>query len=298
MSSKTFLCSSLLALLFSAPNAFAKPVDLEDDEAAETPAEGAPDAADPAVPADADPEKDASDVPKGAAADEEALPEESNDEGQFLIGARYRLLITPKFLINWFGVEGGTDIVLHGIGPEFGYSHKNFEIFFSPWYADYGMAATPFRMPNDPPNTFDMFTSHLKVMYLDVDLAWKQKMTNEIDWHVGAGLGIGIVFDNLIRNETYWRNGVVTGDPYTGLGECSAPGFASNGLPITAAETASGGCPVGGNYGNEPGVWPVYPWVNFQTGLRWQPHRHFVGRLDIGLGSSGFWFGLGADYGI
>jgi hypothetical protein len=32
--------------------------------------------------------------------------------------------------------------------------------------------------------------------------------------------------------------------------------------------------------------------------LRWSPHRNFIGRLDLGAGSSGFWFGIGADYGI
>ena len=35
-----------------------------------------------------------------------------------------------------------------------------------------------------------------------------------------------------------------------------------------------------------------------QTGLRYKPHKKFVGRLDLGLGLSGFFLGVGADYGI
>jgi hypothetical protein len=33
-------------------------------------------------------------------------------------------------------------------------------------------------------------------------------------------------------------------------------------------------------------------------GVRYQPIKQFIGRLDLGVGSSGFWLGLGADYGI
>jgi len=42
----------------------------------------------------------------------------------------------------------------------------------------------------------------------------------------------------------------------------------------------------------------LFPWLVVQTGLRYKPHRNFVGRLDLGFGTSGFFFGLGADYGL
>ena len=42
----------------------------------------------------------------------------------------------------------------------------------------------------------------------------------------------------------------------------------------------------------------IFPWLVLQTGLRYKPHRNFVARLDAGFGTSGFFLGLGADYGL
>jgi hypothetical protein len=42
----------------------------------------------------------------------------------------------------------------------------------------------------------------------------------------------------------------------------------------------------------------VFPWLALQTGIRYKPHRNFAARLDLGVGTSGFFFGLGADYGL
>ena len=42
----------------------------------------------------------------------------------------------------------------------------------------------------------------------------------------------------------------------------------------------------------------LFPWFVLQTGLRYKPHRNFAARLDAGFGTSGFFLGLGADYGL
>ena len=39
----------------------------------------------------------------------------------------------------------------------------------------------------------------------------------------------------------------------------------------------------------------VFPWLAVQTGLRYKPHRNVVFRLDLGVGTSAFFFGLGAE---
>lgn len=209
------------------------------------------------------------------------------EEPQFLLGARYRMLIIPKFLVNWFGVEGATDVITHGVGPEFGFNHPDFEILLSAWFADYGMAETPFKGPNDGPEAWELVTSRLKQVYISSDFLWKNHLNDDWDIHIGAGAGVGIVFGDLDRWEAQWTNGAsVTnpGDPYTDLGRC--PGG-----------TGSAECPFDGNYGTgEP--WPVYPWLTFQTGVRYSPVKEFVARLDLGAGSSGFWLGLGVDYGL
>jgi hypothetical protein len=42
----------------------------------------------------------------------------------------------------------------------------------------------------------------------------------------------------------------------------------------------------------------LFPWFVLQTGLRYKPHRNFAMRFDAGFGTSGFFLGLGADYGL
>ena len=53
--------------------------------------------------------------------------------------------------------------------------------------------------------------------------------------------------------------------------------------------------PSWANGGSKP---IVFPWLALQTGFRFKPTKQFVARLDSGFGTSGFFFGLGADYGL
>src|SRR6187551_1492256 len=80
------------------------------------PAAAAPAAADGA-PADSatQPDKDS-----GLVADAEAggSPVELPGKTYLFVGARYRAIIVPQFMINMFG-DGGTTVLVHGFGPEF-----------------------------------------------------------------------------------------------------------------------------------------------------------------------------------
>ncbi len=217
---------------------------------------------------------------------EELAEEVKTEPAKFLLGARYRIMVVPQFLINAFGVEGGRTIVLHGGGPEFGFSQEKFEILLSAWFAGYALEPTPFKAPSDPPDAFEIVQSNLSAAYISGDFLWKQKLVEKLDFHIGVGAGVGIVFGDLYRNEAYFPD-PNNRDPYTGLAYCTAPGVPSP------------QCPLGEYMANGPSeFWPVYPWLTFQTGLRYEVSREFITRLDLGAGSSGFWFGLGADYGL
>jgi hypothetical protein len=295
----------VLALLLTLP---AGAVDLGEDEA-EGESAVEEDGSDEA-PADeseddglGEPESDAS----AAAAEEGAKAEDAELPPKFLIGARYRILVVPQFLINAFGVEGGRTVVVHGGGPEFAFSQKDFEIILSPWFAGYSLERTPFKGPSDGENAWEFIQSQLSMAYITGDFMWKTHLSKQLDFQIGAGAGIGIVFGNFSRTDAYWSNDGVTmaapmptnGDPYntnTAAGAVLVP-CAGPGNPADPNIPPTGQCPFGGQYGPAE-AWPVYPWLTFQTGLRYSPVRNFIGRLDIGVGSSGFWFGLGADYGI
>lgn len=273
-------------------------VDLDEDEGSDAADEGSLEeevAEDEGDGLDDPMDEGATSEDEGAAAStEEVLPP------KFLIGARYRILVVPQFLINAFGVQGGRTVVVHGGGPEFAFAQKDFEIILSPWFAGYSLESTPFKGPNDPPNAWELVQSSLAMAYITGDFLWKTHISKQVDFHIGAGAGVGIVFGSLSRYEAYWAGDnnmpVAPGiDPYNtvpsnanpALVRCTAPGNPGNGF---------GYCPPG-DYGTGT-PWPVYPWLTFQTGLRWSPHRNFIGRLDLGAGSSGFWLGIGADYGI
>ncbi len=220
---------------------------------------------------------------------------------QLLIGARYRAMVIPKSLINMFGVDGGRSIFRHGVGGElggyFGKTADGFMVLGSVWWLGYGLKPTPFKGKNDDDSAWEVIESKMGALYLTVDAMWDHKIIDRLSFNVGAGFGVGIVTGKLYRNEAY-RD---PNDPsaeflpdskkgWPGLSRCQ-------GEFDGAAGAFAGDCPQGGNYG-EADRWPVYPWINFQLGLRYQPIDEFVGRFDMGLGSSGIWFGLGADYSL
>jgi opacity protein-like surface antigen len=221
---------------------------------------------------------------------------------QLLMGVRYRALITPKFLINMFGVDGGRTVLVHGVGPEiggyFGKTADGFMVLFSPWYAGYGLDETPFKGKKDDDSAWEIIESRMKIWYLTVDAMWDHKIIDRVSVNVGIGAGLGLVTGKLYRNEAYQTPAGMDPDvssdkDWPDLNYCDAPDASGNPDPIGGAEQ----CPADGDYGSAD-RWPVYPWLNFQTGLRYQPVDEFVGRLDIGIGSSGFWIGLGADYSL
>ncbi len=235
-------------------------------------------------------EKDADELPTTA----EETPEEEHRTGdtQLLIGARYRLMITPKFLINMFGVDGGRTVVLNSVGGEFGgYWGKNgngVTVMGAVSYAGYGMEPTPFKGKNDGDGAWEIIESKLGMVYLTVDAMWDYRIIDKLSLSVGLGAGIGIVTGTLYRNEAYVNNtnpDIPADKDWPNLSYCGA---ANPAIPGDQ-------CPAGGEYG-EADAWPVYPWLNAQVGLRYQPIDEFVGRFEMGLGSSGFWLGIGADY--
>jgi len=290
-----------LALLLTVP---AGAVDLDEDE--DAPAEEGEPEEGLAEEGEDDGLGEAEEEPATGAEEGEAKPGEELLPPKFLIGARYRVMVVPQFLINAFGVEGGRTVVVHGGGPEFAFSQKDFEIILSPWFAGYSLEKTPFKGPNDGENAWEYIESYLSMAYITGDFLWKTHLSKTLDFQIGAGAGIGIVFGNFYRNDAYWSSDGTTliapppnGDPYN-TNPAAGPVLAACTNAGQPLDPFSGQCPPGGQYNaNGPAAaWPVYPWLTFQTGLRYSPVRDSYRRLDIGIGSSGFWFGLGADYGI
>ncbi len=293
--SSSFLALSVLALAGSMPRP-ALAQDSESEEPAATPGE----------------KKDAEDeapAPKKKGKKEESTPPASAGESSaaeepgrtyYFVGARYRGIIIPKFVMNFFG-EGGRTVYVNSFGPEVGIRKDGFEYNLSIWYAAYSMKMTPFKASNDPVDAWQLVWSSVKILYFTSDFLWSHEFSPEFALNYGLGAGIGFVFGPLHRNQAYPPTNGASPENFV---RCNGPlnpdTRASNGTPYcddnpdhnqygTYTE------PSWANGGSKP---VVFPWLVLQTGLRFKPHRNFAARLDLGLGTSGFFFGLGADYGI
>lgn len=267
--------------------------------------ESAEEGGDPS-PVDLEEEGELEGAPEAGPAPEEATPLDKGEQGgegkkkgnvQLLIGARYRALVLPKGLINLFGVDGGRTVFRNGVGGEvggyFGKSADGFLVMGSIWWLGYGLKPTAFKGKNDDDTAWEIIESTMGALYFTVDTMWDHKIAAGLSFNVGAGFGLGVVTGKLYRNEAYVNNynpDLPADNGWPNLSYCRTPA----GLP---GPNGTVECPDGGNYGQSD-RWPVYPWINFQVGLRYQPVDWFVGRFDMGIGSSGIWFGLGADYSL
>jgi hypothetical protein len=300
-SSGTLLASTMPAAAApKAESAPAKAASSADPKADATPPAKADDSAD--KPADAEPATADGDSAKSATkdsalvADAEAggSPVELPGQTYYGVGLRYRAVIVPKFMENLFG-DGGRTVVANGFGPEFTIRKNAFEYGFSAWYASYAMDPTPFKSKTDAADAWELVESQIKILYLTADFLWSHDLAPEFAFNYGVGAGFGFVWGDLKRTQAYPGAGA---NDSTGAGylPCSAPGNPRADF-CGSDNNHYGGYsePSWANGGSKP---VVFPWLVLQTGLRYKPHRNFIARLDAGFGTSGFFLGLGADYGL
>lgn len=284
------VCSSLAWAADPAPAAEATDAAPTAATAATQPAAESPDAKEDVANATA-PDKDSALV---ADAEQGSSPVELPGKTYVFVGARYRAIILPKFMMNLFG-DGGKTVVAHGFGPELAIRKNAFEYNLSIWYAGYGMSPTAFKAKDDGEKAWEIVESKLKSVFITADFLWSQDFTPEFSLNYGMAGGFGIIFGDLYRTQ-------------------ARPG------PNANSNTGDGFVPCGGkledggnfcddsndHYGGytekswtDGGSKPIlFPWLALQTGLRYKPHKNFAARFDAGFGTSGFFLGIGADYGL
>lgn len=227
-------------------------------------------------------------------------PVEAAGETYYFVGARYRAIVVPKFMINLFA-DGGTDVIVHGVGPEFAIRKDGFEYNLSIWWAGYNMDETPFKSSSDGEKAWEIVKSELNVIYATADFLWSQEFSPSFSLNYGGALGLGFVFGDLFRNQAYPEDGGPVNASNPKLEKCPGPTSDDPNDPF------NGYCGTDNDhYGNfteanwaDGGSTPiVFPWLAIQTGLRFKPSKRFVARLDLGFGTSGFFAGLGLDYGL
>lgn len=248
-------------------------------------------------------EKAKEEKPAEAASDtgnKDNSPVEEQGKTYRFVGARYRAIIVPEFMLHLFA-DGGRTVLVHSFGPEFAIRKDAFEYNLGAWLAFYSMDDTGFKGKSDAENAWEIVSATTKIFYLTSDFLWTHQFSPEVGLNYGVGAGIGIVFGDIHRNQSY---PTVPGQDPNDYAKCA--GDQNNpSAPLNPA--AIGYCDNSNNhYGDytEPswangGSKPIlFPWLMLQTGLRYKPARQFVGRLDVGFGTSGFMIGIGGDYGL
>jgi hypothetical protein len=240
------------------------------------------------------PDKDSALV---ADAEQGSSPVELPGKTYLFVGARYRALIVPKFMMNLFG-DGGKTLLVHGFGPEFAIRKNAFEYNLSIWYAGYGMDDTPFKAKDDGEKAWELVNSELKSIFITADFLWSQDFSPEFALNYGLAGGFGIIFGDLYRIQA--RPGSASADSNTGEGFVRC---ASDTDPLDPNDFCDDSNKHYGDH-TEPswtdgGSKPIlFPWLVVQTGVRYKPHKNFAARFDAGFGTSGFFLGVGLDYGL
>src|SRR5262249_19231074 len=147
---------------------------------------------------------------------------------------------------------------------------------------------------------WELVNSELKSIFITADFLWSQDFSPEFSLNYGLAGGFGIVFGDLYRIQAKKGSASANGNTGEGFVRCTGPGDVDfQGDP---SYSESHNTPYGDN--KEPswadgGSKPIlFPWLVLQTGVRYKPHKNFAARFDAGFGTSGFFLGVGLDYGL
>ncbi len=241
--------------------------------------------------------KEESDTPSSPPKTEVDSVWEDPKETYLFIGARYRIQRVPQFLQNLFA-EGGAPLWVHTPGLEFGMRKDGVETNIFAMLGMYSMNDVPFKGKTDPELAWELVDTNYKVLFLGADFMWStSEFTKGLSLVYGAGIGLGLVFGDMNRTQSYPNangdggftkcNGAF--DPAglrVGVGQyCDAANDHYNGY-VEPSWTDDGSSPL------------IFPWLGGQVGLRYKVHKHFVARLEVGVTITSLFFGLGADYGL
>ncbi|EYF08071.1 hypothetical protein [Chondromyces apiculatus] len=235
-----------------------------------------------------------------AAAPSDNDPYEKPHETYRFIGMRFRNLIVPEFVLDLFS-EGGRTVNVFTFGPEFSTRKDGLELDFALSYADYSMDDTLFKGKSDDDFAFEIVNSSMKIVYFTTDLLYEIPLDKEkgrFSLLIGGGVGLGVVFGDLNRNQATPREaGNIDRDDVGAWQRCEAPGTGQPGFCDGANDHYGSYSEASWvNGGSKPSV---FPWISLpQVSFRYKPIKQLQLRADLGFSISGFYFGASAAYGL
>ena len=224
---------------------------------------------------------------------------EAPDRPYLFLGATYRHVFIPGFLLE-IGVDAAPSANNPAVGIDFTYRVDGFSIVASVFWMN-GSVEGPFRSSGDPDVDTEWLDSSLQGIFASATILWSTPIWKDyIAFEYGVGLGIGVVYGDLVRTEA---------EPADGGGYRPCDGPLTGNVNYCAATSSGGPTDPDGVDGEHYGVvaesWVgggsvpnVVPWLALpHLAVRFKPIRPLVMKIEGGLGF-GFFVGASAAYGF
>lgn len=214
------------------------------------------------------------------------------------LGARFRYVTIPKFVIGLFA-EGGASVDGFMGGVEYGMRRGSFEAVFAASFGAYSMSQAPFKSKGEIIEGWELISVDMKALYLTSSFLWStpfSKSDPTFQFLYGGETGLGFVFGKIIRNQA------MPADPNSRLDPTETPW-----VPCPAIGSHPYCGDENDHYGDysEPswfngGAKPVIlPWLSFNTGLLIRPSESFSARIDLGYNLfNGPFIGASGSFGL
>jgi hypothetical protein len=229
-------------------------------------------------------------------------PFEDPHEAYYFVGAFYRHMFIPQFLLNLF-TERSSGSDFPAFGAEFTYRKDGFSAIGSLWLAR-PEGNGPFRANGDPIEDTEWVQTDMWAVFVSGTFLWSTSFTDWFAIEYGVGVGLGVIIGDVYRTEAYPTSG-----PDDGYVACAGPGNPDGRFCEPGAVSVPRGqlqCADGmGHYNCREGQWSeggdvpnVVPWLAIpHLGLRFKPIKQLQLKVEGGFGL-GFFMGFSAAYGF
>ncbi|WP_394826321.1 hypothetical protein [Pendulispora albinea] len=225
----------------------------------------------------------------------------------YFIGARYRGNVLPQFVLNWF-IDKGQTFYSNSVGIEFDIRKDGLSRVLAISYAEYGSGGDVLFLEKGKPataNNWSNINSSIKVVNLTADFLWSKKLHPNVDFEYGIGVGISTVFGSLENSWVYDDPNGPYKDPDSGrrFSPCITEADGGNDKPCDR-RSHSNSDKAKVNHYEEPtwfgggSLFNFWPYVAPQVALRVKPIKELQTRLNVGISTTGIFFGLSANYGL
>jgi hypothetical protein len=245
-------------------------------------------------------------------------PYEDPDENYFFVGANWRYLRMPSWILEW-GLDSAPSIGSTGsFFAEFAYRKDGFQVAADVGWMKFHLKG-PFTLAGDPDEDTEWLDGPFNLLVATATITWSTSFTDWMSLDYGIETGPIFVFGELTRSEAYrdrngdWRSCPgyvgsdalpVATDPGQGGGYCAEPlpDPQTGQVPETNAEGEDGehyGVKAKKgvfNKGVPNMLWAVGPKIS----LRFKPIKQLVLRVDVPLPVFPFGFtgGIAALFGF